>query len=88
MIPLHRMTKPDETFWLNPSLIQTVEATPDTVVSLTNGSKLVVRETPDEIARLVRDWKAGILSAAMSGDGRRASLGSAAGDLLQFPGRQ
>jgi flagellar protein FlbD len=87
MIPLHRMTKPDETFWLNPSLIQTVEATPDTVVSLTNASKLVVRETPDEIARLVRDWKAGILSAAMA-DGRRGALGNAAADVLHFPGRQ
>jgi len=86
MIPLHRMTKPDETFWLNPSLIQTVEATPDTVVSLTNASKLVVRETPAEIAGLVRDWKAGILKTAMA-DGRRGNLGGAAAGVLRFPER-
>ena len=86
MIPLHRMTKPDETFWLNPSLILTVEATPDTIVSLTNATKLVVRETPVEVAHLVRDWKAGILRTAMA-EGRRGGLANAAADVLRFPER-
>jgi len=37
---------PDEPFLLNPDLIVTVEATPDTVITLENGSRLLVDETP------------------------------------------
>jgi len=40
---------------VNAELIETVESTPDTVVSLTSGKKLVVLESPDEvIERVVR----------------------------------
>lgn len=40
-------------FVVNADLIETVEATPDTVVTLTSGSKYIVRETVDEIIRRV-----------------------------------
>lgn len=36
-------------FWLNPHLIEFMEETPDTVVSLITGKKVVVREKPKEI---------------------------------------
>jgi flagellar protein FlbD len=40
---------------VNAELIETVEATPDTVVSLTNGKKFVVLEDPEEVVeRVVR----------------------------------
>jgi flagellar protein FlbD len=65
MIPLHRLTHPGQPVYLNPDLIQTVEAHPDTVVSLTNGSKLVVGETPEAIVSLVREWRSGILARAL-----------------------
>ena len=65
MIVLHRLTHPDQPFHVNPDLIQTVEATPDTVVSLESASKLVVIETPAEIVDRIRDWRAGILTQAM-----------------------
>ena len=61
MIPVHRLTQPDHELFVNPQLIQTVEANPDTVIALTNGSKFVVSETPAQVARLVREWHAGIL---------------------------
>ena len=64
MIPVHRLTQPDHELYVNPDLIQTVEANPDTVISLTNGSKFVVAETPEDVARLVRDWRAGIVAAS------------------------
>ena len=51
MIPVHRITQPDHELYVNPELIQTVEANPDTVIALTNGSKFVVAETPAEVAR-------------------------------------
>ncbi len=39
---------------LNSDLIEQVEATPDTVISLTNGERIMVRESPEEvIARIV-----------------------------------
>ena len=38
-------------FVVNAELIELVETTPDTVVSLTSGKKLVVRESLDEVVR-------------------------------------
>jgi len=35
----------------NCDLIVTVESTPDTIITLMNGEKLTVKETPDEIVR-------------------------------------
>ncbi len=64
MIPVHRLTHPDETVWINSDLLMTVETTPDTVICLTNGARLVVYETPGDVVELVRDWRAGILSRA------------------------
>ena len=53
MIALHRITQPDQEFFVNPDLIQVVEAHPDTVITLTNGSRYVVSETPAEVIELV-----------------------------------
>ncbi|MFN0154580.1 MAG: flagellar FlbD family protein [Gaiella sp.] len=64
MIPVHRLTHPDETVWINSDLIMTVENNPDTVICLTNGARLVVHETPPEVVDLVRDWRAGMLARA------------------------
>ena len=38
---------------VNAELIETVESTPDTVVALTSGKKLVVLESPDEVIERV-----------------------------------
>lgn len=41
-------------FFLNSELIETIESTPDTVLTLTSQKKLIVRESPQEvIERLV-----------------------------------
>jgi flagellar protein FlbD len=37
-------------FYVNPELIQTAEATPDTVITLVNNTKFVVKDSPQEIA--------------------------------------
>lgn len=42
---------------LNAELIELVERTPDTVVTLTTGRKLLVREPVEEIVRRVLDYK-------------------------------
>lgn len=36
-------------FFINPDMIVTLEATPDTVITLTSGDKLIVKESPDEL---------------------------------------
>src|SRR6266481_10463 len=42
---------------LNSDLIEHIEATPDTVISLTNGQKLVVLETTEELVRKVIEFR-------------------------------
>jgi flagellar protein FlbD len=36
--------------WLNPDLVLSVESTPDTVLTLTTGEKILLRETPVQVA--------------------------------------
>jgi flagellar protein FlbD len=69
MIGLHRLGHNAEEFLLNPDLILTVEANPDTVVTLTSGVKIVVVESPLRVAHAVRAWRAGILADALSTEG-------------------
>lgn len=35
--------------WLNPMLVESVERTHDSIVTLTNGHKYILRDTPEEI---------------------------------------
>lgn len=49
-------------FVLNAELIQTVEETPDTVITLTTGTKYVVKESCEEIKREVLEYKKSIFS--------------------------
>jgi flagellar protein FlbD len=67
MITLHRLGHRDEPFMLNPDLVATVEAHPDTVITLTTHARLVIAETPAEVAAAIRAWRAGILSDALHG---------------------
>ena len=36
-------------FYVNPDLIQTIERTPDTIITLTNNTKIVVKEKAESI---------------------------------------
>jgi flagellar protein FlbD len=72
MIPLHRLTHPDEPVYVNPDLIATIEANPDTVVSFVNASKLVVAESPGEVTDLVCTWRSEVVARALDGVDERA----------------
>lgn len=66
---------------LNSDLIEYIEKTPDTVVSLTNGAKLLVRESPDEIVEKVIEYRHSLLR------GLPKEVTSSAGALIfPFPG--
>ena len=49
---------------LNCDLIQRVEATPDTIVTLVDGTKFVVTEGVDEVIDRVRLFRASVFAAA------------------------
>ena len=51
MIELTRFN--DTQFTLNADIIETVEETPDTVITLTTGRKVIVKESRQEIRDLV-----------------------------------
>jgi len=65
MIVLHRLGHDGEPFHLNPDLITTVEAHPDAVVTLATGTKIVVAETPEQVAEAIRRWRVEIMSGAL-----------------------
>ncbi len=44
-------------FMINPDLIETIEETPDTVVTMQSGHKLVVTESAELIRELIIEYK-------------------------------
>lgn len=62
MVQLTRLGGP--VFALNPDLIERAEATPDTVVTLVNGSHYVVRESLEELAALISAYRAAVVAQA------------------------
>ncbi len=65
MITLHRLSHAEEEFQLNPDLIVSVEATPDTVITLATSAKMVVSDSPDQVRDAVRNWRVQVLAAAL-----------------------
>ena len=47
-------------FYLNPSLIETMEQTPDTVLTLTTDKKLIVKDTVSDIINKIIDYNRNI----------------------------
>lgn len=45
---------------LNEDLIETIEETPDTIITLTTGKKLIVKETKQELYQKILDFKKAI----------------------------
>ena len=55
MIELTRMN--GATILINADLIESVEEIPDTVVTLTNGKKFIIKERRQEVKNLVKSYK-------------------------------
>lgn len=55
----------DSTFWINADLIETIEDTPDTVITLTTGRKFIVKEDAENIRNLVLSYKKEIFSGLL-----------------------
>jgi flagellar protein FlbD len=52
---------------LNSDLIEQIESTPDTLITLTNNQKLIVLETADEIVERIRLYRRSILLPQSAG---------------------
>ncbi len=46
-----------EEFYINPDIIQYIEKTPDTVITLTNDRKVVIKEDVDVIIQRIAEFK-------------------------------
>lgn len=59
MIKLTKFNSEDNTgeFILNAEIIETIEQTPDTVVTLTNGKKYIIEEKMEEVVRRVMSYR-------------------------------
>jgi len=62
MITLTRLNGPQ--FALNCVLIEHAEATPDTVLTLVDGTKYVVAESVEEVIERVREFRASVIALA------------------------
>lgn len=62
MILVHRLK--GDPFFVNADLIESIEALPDTVLTLVDGRKAVVAETPKHVVDLITTFRASVLVAA------------------------
>ena len=62
MILLTRLN--GDEIYLNPDLIERIEALPDTIVSLVDGKKYVASETPQELISRIVAFRAAVLVSA------------------------
>ncbi len=68
MIRLTRIN--DSSLVLNSDLIEHIESTPDTVIALTTGQKILVREDVEEVIRRVINYKRQIREPNAPGERR------------------
>jgi len=71
---------------LNADLIEFIEATPDTVISLTTGQKLVVLERSEEIVRRVITFRRAIFSELLQCAVKSQSAEGQSGPVCEFHG--
>ena len=62
MIIVTRLNGPP--FAVNPDLIERAESSPDTVVTLVDGTKYVIAESLEELIARIRDYRASIIAYA------------------------
>lgn len=79
---------------VNPDLIERAEATPDTVITMVDGHKLVVAESVDEVVARVRRWRAEVAAEAFEishedgAAGPATAGGPALAAVLHLPSRE
>jgi flagellar protein FlbD len=82
-----------EGFALNPDLIERVEAHPDTVAFLVDGTKYVLKESVEEVLREIREYRAGILATSYEMDrgvyrAQTVDVDAVGSSVVPFPSRE
>ena len=67
-------------FALNPDLVERVDCTPDTVVTLVDGTKYVIAESVPEFIDSVRHYRASLIAQASGIEGAPAAARPADND--------
>lgn len=62
MIKLTKMNR--DSFWLNTELIESLEATPDTIITLVTGKKLMVEESVESVLDAITKSRARLFNMA------------------------
>jgi flagellar protein FlbD len=96
VVTLTRLT--GSVFAINSDLIERVDSTPDTVITLVDGTKYLVRESLEEVVDRVRRYRGSVIAAASHLDlppepadepSRRSSASSRTdGSVVPFPTRE
>ncbi len=71
MILVHRLD--GAPFYLNAELVETVEATPDTVIVLVNGHRYIVKEQIEEVIARILTYRR-FLSSSIPADPNQSML--------------
>lgn len=88
MIKVTRLGSKGGEYAINAELIEHVEATPDTVITLTTGNKLLVQESLDEVIQRVIEYRRQISAArpARAGGSRAPRSRSGKSQPAKDPG--
>ena len=62
MIPVHRIK--GERLYVNADLIESIEVAEDTILTLVDGRRAVVSDTPEEIIEAIRAFRASVIVEA------------------------
>jgi flagellar protein FlbD len=54
MVEFHRLNGTE--IWLNPLMIESIERTPDTILTLSNGHKYVIQESPEDCTVRIQNY--------------------------------
>lgn len=74
---------------VNADLIETVEATPDTIVTLVDGTRYVVEESPSELVDRIKTYRAAVLrfsdDPVVAPPPASAATAAPSGEVVSFP---
>lgn len=71
---------------INADLIETVEATPDTIVTLVDGTRYVVEESPTELIDRIKTYRAAVLQFSRSESIVAPTVAPRGGDVVSIYG--
>lgn len=71
MIVVTRLNGPQ--FAVNPDLLQRIESTPDTILTLIDGTKYIVAESMAEVTDLVVGYRARVVAATIAMNGEETA---------------